>query len=139
MNEEAQNLLSELAMLRAEHTMMKRESANEIERLKKELAAVKGQAGAFQKQANVNALLDLDMAAKRAMFELSKADGCSLSSHAREDFMISANTADTDILTSKFDKVILEITNAIETRNTLMETLRNNYESVGFLEKPAEV
>lgn len=139
MNEEAQNLLSELAMLRAEHTMMKRESANEIERLKKELAAVKAQSGAFQKQANVNALPDLDMAAKRAMFELSKADGCSLSSHAREDFMISANTADTDILTSKFDKVILEITNAIETRNTLMETLRNNYESVGFLEKSAEV
>ncbi|EET00034.1 Chromosome segregation protein SMC [Giardia duodenalis] len=138
MNEEAQNLLSELAMLRAEHTMMKRESANEIERLKKELAAVKAQSGAFQKQANVNALPDLDMAAKRAMFELSEADGCSLSSHAREDFMISANTADTDILTSKFDKVILEITNAIETRNTLMETLRNNYESVGFLEKPAE-
>lgn len=47
MNEEAQNLLSELAMLRAEHTMMKRESANEIERLKKELAAVKAQSGAF--------------------------------------------------------------------------------------------
>ncbi|EFO64539.1 Coiled-coil protein [Giardia lamblia P15] len=139
MNEEAQNLLSELAMLRAEHTLMKRETNGEIDRLKKELATVKAQHGASQKQANPAALPDLDMAAKRAMFELSEADGCSLSGPAKEDFIISANVTDTDILTSKFDKVILEITNAIETRNTLIETLRNNYGSTGLSEKPVEL
>eukprot|EP00701_Giardia_intestinalis_P003107 XP_001706931.1 Coiled-coil protein [Giardia lamblia ATCC 50803] len=139
MNEEAQNLLSELAMLRAEHTLMKRETTGEIDRLKKELAAVKAQHGASQKQANIPVLPDLDMAAKRAMFELSEAGGCSLSGPAKEDFMISANVTDTDILTSKLDKVILEITNAIETRNTLMETLRNNYGSTGLSEKPTEL
>lgn len=139
MNEEAQNLLSELAMLRTEHTMMKRETTSEIERLKRELAAAKTQHGVPQTQTNISTLPDLDMAAKRAVFELSEPGGCLLSGHTKDDFLMSTNATDTDILTSKFDKVILEITNAIETRNTLMETLRNNHESMSISENAAEM
>lgn len=136
MNEEAQNLLSELAMLRAEHTTTKRETAAEIERLKKELASAKAQT---RTKTNTNILPDLDMAAKRAMFELSEPGECLLSEHGKDDFVISTTATDNDILISKFDKVILEITNAIETRNTLIETLRNNYESIVISQDLAEI